>query len=67
MIDMWSILGIIILIALITATSIWAYKCGKKSGNKTASIILILTGIFIGFTFIQGLCHLYGTSKYKKS
>ena len=36
-----------------------AYRCGKRSGNVTVSIVLIALGV----TAMHGLFHLMGTSR----
>jgi len=60
------VVSILILIATIFAC-IFAYKAGKRSGNKTTSIILIVAGIIlVGITFWPGICHLIGTTQAKK-
>ena len=55
---MWFIF-LILPFVLIIFFSIWAYKCGKKSGNVgTSMLLMFLTGFIIGFF------HLLGTSYY---
>ena len=60
------IIATIAIVAIIVWASIYAYNCGKQSGNVTTSIVLIVFGLVIGFTLIPGLCHLVGTSKSDK-
>ncbi|MCL2756416.1 MAG: hypothetical protein FWE45_05215 [Firmicutes bacterium] len=47
------------MIAAVIVLCVVAYRCGKKSGNVTVSIVLIALGI----TSIHGLLHLMGTSR----
>ena len=51
-----SVLALVIMILLCS----YAYNCGKRSGNITVSLILIL---FVGG--IIGAFHLFGTSRCK--
>jgi hypothetical protein len=60
------ILFSLVMIVGVVLLSIYAYKCGIQSGNTKTSVLLIILGVFIGFTLVPGLCHLAGTSEYNK-
>ena len=57
-----AVAGGILAAALTVVLSIYSYNSGKKSGNVTASTVLLISGVFI-VTLIPGICHLAGALK----